>query len=53
MDPNRLGLSEEEKLELESYIYSLKSSQIRLTDNKDELILDPAPLGIHPQNWFI
>jgi hypothetical protein len=46
-DPNRLGLSEEEKLELESYIYSLKSSQIRLTDNEDELIWDPTPSGIY------
>jgi hypothetical protein len=40
-----LGLSEDEKLELGRYIYCLNFSQIRLTDNEDELILDPSPYG--------
>jgi hypothetical protein len=47
MDANRLGLSEEEKLELERYIFNLNSSQIRLMDCEDELIWDPAPSGIY------
>jgi hypothetical protein len=46
-DANRLGLNEEEKLELERYIFNLKSSQIRLTDCEDELIWDLAPSGIY------
>jgi hypothetical protein len=46
-DPLRLGLSEEEKSELERYIYCLKFSQIRLSDSEDELIWDPAPSGIY------
>jgi hypothetical protein len=47
MDVNRLGLGEEETLELERYIFYLNSSQIRLRDCEDELIWDSAPSRIY------
>jgi len=46
-DPNRLGFSEDEKIELGRYIYYLNSSHIKLTDNEDELIWDPSSSGIY------
>jgi hypothetical protein len=46
-EENRLGLDDDEVLELERYINLLKITQIRLRDREDELIWDTTPSGIY------
>jgi hypothetical protein len=46
-EANRLGLSEDDTIELERYINFLNISQIRLRDCEDELIWDSAPSGTY------
>jgi hypothetical protein len=46
-EANRLGLSDDEVIELERYINLLKISQIRLRDCEDELIWDSTPSGFY------